>query len=63
MDEVWWRIIVGLLLLLLVVVIFWPVIQFLLRGAVWIIALPFKGIKALIEEKQEESKKDNDENS
>jgi len=30
---------------------------------VWIIALPFKGIKALIEEKQEESKKDNDENS
>ena len=63
MDEVWWRIIVGLLLLLLVVVIFWPVIQFLLRGAVWIISLPFKGIKVLIKENQEESKKNNDENS
>ena len=63
MGNVWLKIIIGLLLLIVVVIVFWPVIKYLLRGAVWLISLPFKSIKVLIKESQEESKKNNDKDS
>lgn len=57
------RLILGVLFLVLFVVIFWPVIQFLLRGVVWIVSLPFKSIKYLIKEHQEAKKRNNDKDS
>ncbi|MCD7729843.1 MAG: hypothetical protein LUI60_08075 [Clostridia bacterium] len=40
-------IIVALLLLLLLVIILFPVLPYIVKGVVWVVALPFKGIGAV----------------
>ena len=63
MDKLLWQMIIGLILLLVVVVICWPVIQVILRIVVWLISLPFKGLKFLIKESVEAKRQNNDKDS
>lgn len=63
LDELLWQMIIGLILLIVVVVICWPVLQVILRIVVWLISLPFKGLKFLMKESMEAKRQNNDKDS
>ena len=46
-DNDWWKRVAGAVLLLLLLLLLFPLLPYLVKGLVWILCLPFKGIAAL----------------
>lgn len=44
----WWKWIAAAVLLILLVILLFPLLPYLVKGLVWIVCLPFKGIAALV---------------
>ncbi len=45
----WWKIIVGILLLILLVILLWPVMPYIVKAIIWVLALPVKAVKTMID--------------
>ena len=45
----WWQIVLAVLLIILLVIILWPIMPYIVKGLWWLICLPFKLIKLLID--------------
>ena len=60
----WWKVILAVIMLILLVIILWPVLPYIIQGIIWVILLPFKLIKAIIngvKKSQEQRKNSNEE--
>lgn len=44
----WWKIIVGILLLILLVIVLWPIMPYIVKAIIWVLLLPVKAVKSLI---------------
>lgn len=43
----WWKILLAVLIVVLLVIILLPVLPWIVKGALWIICLPFRLVKAV----------------
>ena len=46
-DNDWWKWIAAAVLLVLLILLLFPLLPYLVKGLVWLVLLPFKGIAAL----------------
>jgi len=44
----WWKIALAIIMLVLLIVLLYPVLPYIIKGIVWVICLPFKAIKAIV---------------
>ncbi len=55
----WWMIIIGILLIILLVIFLWPIMPHIVKAIIWVLSLPVKAVKALIDsvKKRRENKR------
>lgn len=46
-ERDWWKWVIGAVLLVLLILLLFPLLPYLIKGLVWLVLLPFKGIAAL----------------
>lgn len=56
-ERDWWKWVIGAGLLVLLILLLFPLLPYLIKGLVWIICLPFKGIAALFRAIKKSSEK------
>ncbi len=54
----WWKILLAVVLIILLLIVLAPVLPYILKAIVWIIMLPFKAVKAIVESIKKKKKKD-----
>lgn len=55
-NNLWW--ILGVILGIILIIILWPFIRFILELLIWLISLPFKGIKKLVDKRKSKRSKE-----
>ncbi len=58
-DETpWWKILLAIVLVILLLIILAPVLPYILKAILWVIMLPVKAVKAIVESIKKKKKKD-----
>jgi len=49
----WWKLVLAALLLILLLILLAPILPYIIKGIVWLVAAPFKAIKKMKRKKEE----------